>query len=128
MKTIALLAVAFLLLAGCATEPTSTRTTTKTVTTTVLADWWEEEEAEQSPSITFSKQSEPNGPGGRLTIVAVQGAPQDGVAWSDISVDTTGCALPDGMVDVGDVILCTTDGPHRFAYLPTNTLLYVAEF
>ncbi|MEA3191500.1 MAG: hypothetical protein QOD77_2082 [Thermoplasmata archaeon] len=129
MRTLAFafVAVAALLLAGCAAN--STRTVTKTVTTTVFPD---EPTQEQSPSIAFNKQSNPSAQGGTLTVVAVQGPDPWDIPWSDIRVrDADGearCTVPTGMVRAGDVLTCTTDGPHSITYVPQNTLLYVGEF
>lgn len=123
MRTLALCAAA-LLMAGCASNGTTTVTTTQTVTATATF--------QQTPTMTFSKSSNTQGPGGTLTVVAVQGAPSDGLWWSDFHIqDASGreyCAKPSGRVDVRDQITCETDGPHTIVHVPTNALIYTAEF
>lgn len=90
---------------------------------------------DQSPTLTFSKQSNSSTPGGTLTVIAIQGAPDNGVAWTDIDIKDASGALactpmPTGNVEAGDVIDCGTasDGPFYVRYVPTNTLLYTAQF
>ncbi|MEA3189456.1 MAG: Archaeal Type pilin, N-terminal [Thermoplasmata archaeon] len=90
---------------------------------------------DQSPSITFNKQSDSSLAGGTLTVIAVQGAPDNGLVWGDVEIKNTSgtaaCTKPTGALDAGDVIVCSAtdgDGPFYVRYIPTNTLIYTAQF
>ncbi len=74
---------------------------------------------------TFTFDVDASGPGGVLTVTSAENATF--AEWSDYELDGTArCTLPNGPVDVGDRIVCTTDGDVVLTDWSTEEIVYAA--
>lgn len=85
-------------------------------------------DVEEPPRVAF--QQENAGPGGRLTVAAVDGL-VGAMDWSRVSIvdsSTASCTLPTGTLRSGDIVTCSSEGSLVLSYrLPSGDTVLIFD-